>query len=77
MNRKLASSFVLALSLTSVASADPTRNIDLTVFDPTREWVVDASRFRTKGRNTPYAGRTLRGKAVCTVVGGRVVYRES
>jgi dihydroorotase len=49
---------------------------DVTVFDPTREWKVDAKAFRSKGRNTPYQGRTLRGKAVCTVVGGRVVYRE-
>jgi dihydroorotase len=47
---------------------------DVTVFDPTREWVVDARRFRTKGRNTPYAGRTLRGKAICTIVRGRLVY---
>jgi dihydroorotase len=50
---------------------------DVTVFDPTREWVVDASRFRTKGRNTPYAGQTLRGLPVCTIVGGDVVYRAS
>jgi dihydroorotase len=48
---------------------------DVTVFDPEREWVVDPARFRTKGRNTPYAGQTLRGMAVCTVVDGRVVHR--
>ncbi len=48
---------------------------DVTVFDPTRAWTVDPAGFRSKGRNTPYAGRTLRGRAVCTVVDGRVVYR--
>jgi dihydroorotase len=48
---------------------------DVTVFDPEREWVVDPARFRTRGRNTPYAGQTLRGMAVCTVVDGRVVHR--
>ncbi len=47
---------------------------DVTVFDPTRQWVVDPSAFLSKGRNTPYAGWTLTGRAVCTVVGGRVVY---
>ncbi|AHG90680.1 dihydroorotase multifunctional complex type [Gemmatirosa kalamazoonensis] len=47
---------------------------DVTVFDPEREWVVDPTRFRTKGRNTPYAGQTLRGRAVCTIVDGRVVH---
>ena len=50
---------------------------DVTVFDPTRAWTVDPKGFRSKGRNTPYAGRTLRGRAVCTVVDGRVVYREA
>jgi dihydroorotase len=47
---------------------------DVTVFDPAVEWKVDAAAFRTKGRNTPYQGRTLRGRAVRTVVGGRTVY---
>ncbi len=50
---------------------------DVTVFDPTRSWKVDPVGFRTKGRNTPYGGQTLTGRAVCTVVGGRVVYREA
>lgn len=50
---------------------------DVTVIDPDREWVVDAKSFRTKGRNTPYQGRTLHARATCTVVGGRVVYDES
>ena len=50
---------------------------DVTVFDPTRAWTVDPKGFRSKGRNTPYAGRTLRGRAVCTVVDGRVVFREA
>jgi dihydroorotase len=48
---------------------------DVTVFDPEVEWTVDPSRFLSKGRNTPYAGRTLRGRAVCTVVDGHVVHR--
>jgi len=48
---------------------------DVTVFDPKREWVVDPAQFRSKGRNTPYGGRTLRGRAICTIVGGRIVYR--
>jgi len=47
---------------------------DVTVFDPNHEWVVDPTKFVSKGRNTPYAGHRLRGRAVCTVVGGRVVH---
>jgi dihydroorotase len=49
---------------------------DVTVFDPDVEWVVDAARFESKGRNTPYSGRTLQGRAHVTLVGGRIVYRR-
>jgi len=48
---------------------------DVTIFDPNETWVVDATRFRSKGRNTPYAGRTLNGRTRYTVVGGCVVHR--
>ncbi|MGH7477049.1 MAG: dihydroorotase [Longimicrobiales bacterium] len=47
---------------------------DVTVIDPAREWQVEPSRFRSKSRNTPFAGRRLNGRAVLTIVGGRVVY---
>ena len=50
---------------------------DVTVFDPKLQWLVEPAAFVTKGRNTPYAGTTLTGRAVCTVVGGRVTYRLS
>lgn len=48
---------------------------DVSVFDPAKRWVVDPSRFRSKGRNTPYGGHELQGQAILTLVGGRVVYR--
>jgi dihydroorotase len=48
---------------------------DVTVFDPSREWVVEPSEFRTKGRNTPYTGMRLMGRAICTIVGGRIVHQ--
>ena len=48
---------------------------DVTVFDPSRSWVVNPGEFLTKGRNTPYAGMTLKGRAMCTVVGGNIVHR--
>jgi dihydroorotase len=49
---------------------------DVTVFDPAAEWLVEPSRFKSKGRNTPYAGRTLTGLTRITIVGGRVAYRS-
>lgn len=48
---------------------------DITVFDPTASWQVDPSSFLSKGRNTPYAGKALQGRATCTIVGGQIVYR--
>ena len=47
---------------------------DVTVIDPRMSWTCDPSRFRSKARNTPFAGRTMRGRAVLTVVGGRIVF---
>ena len=48
---------------------------DVTVFDPKVAWQVDPATFLSKGRNTPYTGKALRGRARYTVVGGAVVYR--
>ena len=47
---------------------------DVTVFDPEAEWVVDASRFASKGKNTPLDGATLKGRVMATIVAGEVVY---
>ena len=47
---------------------------DVTVFDPEVSWRVEPSRFKSKGRNTPYSGQTLQGRAQRTIVGGRTVH---
>ncbi len=49
---------------------------DLPVIDLGKAWRVDPSKFRSRGRNTPFAGWELRGKAVLTMVGGEIRYRE-
>jgi dihydroorotase len=49
---------------------------DLVLFNPDFAWVVDTSRFASKGRNNPWAGHLLRGKVMATVVGGEVVYHD-
>ena len=50
---------------------------DIAVFDVTTPWTVDAGRLWSKSRNTPFAGRRLVGRAVLTVVAGRVVHEAS
>jgi dihydroorotase len=47
---------------------------DVVVFDPAAEWVVDATRFQSRSRNTPFAGWRLRGRVLLTLVGGELVW---
>jgi len=47
---------------------------DVVVLDVTARWKVDPTLFFSKSRNTPFAGRTLAGRAALTVVGGKVVH---
>jgi dihydroorotase len=47
---------------------------NVTIFDPKREWVVDSSKFASKGKNTPFDGCKFKGKVMATVVEGEVVY---
>ena len=47
---------------------------DVTVIDPEAAWTIDPARFRSRARNCPFAGWEVRGRAILTVVGGRVVY---
>jgi dihydroorotase len=46
---------------------------DITVFNLDREWTVALQRFKSKSRNTPFAGWKLRGNVVATFVGGSKV----
>jgi len=49
---------------------------DLTLIDLDRKWKVDASRFYSKGRNCPFNGWELYGKAILTIVAGRIVAKD-
>jgi dihydroorotase len=49
---------------------------DLVAFAPERQWTVDAAHFRSKGRNTPFAGARLTGAVLGTWVAGRRVYHS-
>lgn len=52
----------------------PGKAADVTVIDPNVTWTVDATKFVSKGRNTPFDGVELTGRAVMTIVGGEVVH---
>lgn len=47
---------------------------DVAVIDPDHVWTIDPRAFRSRSRNTPFAGRRVRGRVVRTLVGGRTVF---
>jgi dihydroorotase len=47
---------------------------DVVVIDPERSWIYDPFKGYSKSRNSPWAGKTLQGRAVATIVDGRLVY---
>ena len=50
---------------------------DVTIVDQQAEWEVDPSKFRSKSRNTPFAGWKVKGRVQMTLVGGRVVFEAA
>jgi dihydroorotase len=48
---------------------------DVVVFDPALEWKYDATKTRSKSRNTPFDGAPMLGRVAFTLSEGRVVYR--
>jgi dihydroorotase len=54
----------------------PGRPANLVVFDPAAEWTVGERPFASKGRNSAYLGRSLRGRVVHTLLRGRFTVRD-
>jgi dihydroorotase len=55
----------------SLAVGEPA---DVVVLDPERRWTYDPAKGWSKSRNSPWAGRTLTGRVIATLVAGRMVY---
>jgi dihydroorotase len=49
---------------------------NITVFDPGATWTVEPAALASRSRNTPFAGRALKGRVVHTIYGGRFTVRE-
>jgi dihydroorotase len=64
---------VLGLPGGTLAPGSPA---DVTLLDLTKRRTVDATRFESRSRNTPFGGWTLRGWPALTIVGGRVVWKD-
>lgn len=57
-------------------SLAPGKAADLTVIDPNLVWTVDDQKFYTRGSHSPFVGRELKGRAVMTVVDGKIVMQD-
>jgi dihydroorotase len=49
---------------------------DVAVVAPEAAWVIDPEQFFTKSRNTPFAGRAVKGRVLHTLVAGQLVFHE-
>ncbi len=49
---------------------------DITCIDMDKTWTVNPSNLKSKSRNTPFGGWKLKGKAVVTIVGGKIIHDE-
>lgn len=50
---------------------------DLVVFHPKKQYVIDPAEFKSKGRNTPFAGKKVKGMVMATIANGRVLYERA
>jgi dihydroorotase len=53
------------------------RSADVTIIDPDAKWTMDPQSGKSRSSNTPFGGWNLKGRAVCTMVGGRITHRLS
>ena len=63
---------VLGLS-DGVGTLKPGAEADVAVFDLEHVWTIDRNKVQSKSKNTPYHGHEVQGKAIFTIVGGRVI----
>jgi dihydroorotase len=61
----------------NIGTLKPGFGADVTIIDPNSTWVVDPSKFASKGKNTPLSGKSLKGSVVTTIYQGNIVYKAS
>jgi len=74
--RKLTVNPALILRRPSKGRLSIGSDADLIIFDPDQPWVVAPERFLSKGRTTPFAGQTLKGRVKYALRGGELIYRD-
>jgi dihydroorotase len=73
---KLTSAPAKILNLAGKGTLKPGADADVVIVDPKAGWTVDAAKFASKSRNTPFNGWQLKGKVQFTIVAGKVVVKD-
>lgn len=63
---------ILKVDRGSLAEGKPA---DVVIIDPEAEYQIDPSTFASKGKNTPFGGREVQGKVMCTICDGKIAYQ--
>ena len=76
MAEKMSGNPARILKLQGRGSLAPGKEADVVILDPEKEYVIDVKKFASKGRNTPFNGRKVKGKIAATICAGKLVYED-
>ena len=55
---------------------EPGADADVTIFDPDLRWTYQREKSASKSHNSPFHNWAFRGKALATIVAGKIVWQE-
>ena len=76
MAEKMSGNPARIVHLDNKGSLRPGKDADVVVINPEEEYTIDVNRFVSKGKNSPFNGRKVKGKVKMTICGGLVVYED-
>lgn len=76
MAEKMSCNPAQILGLSDKGAVAEGKKADLVIFDPNPTYTIDKNTFVSKGKNTPFHGRTVTGEVRFTLVDGKVVYEK-
>ncbi len=53
------------------------KTADIVIFDPDSEYEIDVNTFESKGKNTPFNGKKVKGRVKYTICSGKIVYKDN
>lgn len=76
MAEKMSTNPARILGLLDKGSVSEGKTADIVIFDTRQEYTIDKDTFVSKGKNTPFHGRKVRGTVRYTLADGAVVYEN-